>query len=317
MTDTSSASRAPRLVWGLVVALVLLIGGAVWFWKNEKAKAGGRPGGYVLAMDANSRVGGWFPRPLATTRRFAAGQTVNVPDGSCVRLIHPDGRSEDLVGKARVELPALELRGEAMDNFLGVPLAELANVTPVGTNSAAGDVRVVSPVGVTRFTNPTIVWAARPETDYDVAIIDPADPMAPPRIAEKIRPPVTLEQLQSPQKRRLQKDRLYEVHVREAGSTLMVGAARILVANDAAEGALPTEPADLVAEAVNAMAKKPTRTGDAWLALSRLPPAWLETELVVRLRLRVTADLGLMDEFARAQEAAWRIVKKPGGAAGR
>jgi hypothetical protein len=280
-------------------------------WKNEKQKAAGQPGGYALAVDANSHVGGrWFSQPLTTARTFAAGETLSVPEGSRVRLIYPDARNEMLSGKTRVELPAGESRGEAADNFLAVPLAELVNVTAVGTHSATGDVRIVSPVGVTRFTNPTIAWAARPETDYDVVIIDPADELAPPRIAKNIRPPLTFDRLQSPQIRALQKDRLYEVHVREAGSTLMLGAARILVAEDAAEGALPTEPVDLVVEAVNAMAKKPTRTGDAWLALSRLPPAWRETELVVRLRLRVTADLGLRDEFVRAQESAWRLVKK-------
>jgi hypothetical protein len=197
-----------------------------------------------------------------------------------------------------------------MENFLAVPLSELASLTPGATNVLAGDVRIFSPVGVTRFRNPVFVWAARPEINYDLAIVDPADPMAPPRVAQKVRPPVAFAELKSPQKRGLQADRLYEVYAREAGSDRIVGAARVLVAKDAAEGALPTAPADLVREAVEAMAKRPTRTGDAWLALSRLPEAWSESELVVRLKLRVAMELGLVDEFARAQEAAWRLVKK-------
>jgi hypothetical protein len=38
--------------------------------------------------------------------------------------------------------------------------------------------------------------------------------------------------------------------------------------------------------------------------------AWSESELALRLRLRVTMELGLMDEFVRAQEIVWRNIKK-------
>lgn len=311
MTKITVASRPRRLVWGLIAFVAVLTIGGV-FWRGQARKAGGRPGAYVIALDANSRAGGgfWFARSLATVRTFEAGQTLKIPEGSRVRIVQADGSSEDVSGPAKRRLEPAEPRGETIDNFLAVPLTELANLAPAGSSAAGGDVRIVSPVGVTRFSNPVVAWAARPETDYDVAIIDPADPMAPPRIAKKIRPPVTLDQLQSPQKPRLQADRLYEVIVREAGSELMVGGARFLVGKDAAEGALPAAPADLLLEAIEAMRKKPTRTGDAWLALSRLPADWAESELALRLRLRVTAELGLMDEFARAQEAAWRLVKK-------
>lgn len=311
MTNASTASHALRLGWVLGVGLVVLMMAGGLFWRAERRKAGGPPGAYVIPLDAASRAGGvWLTQTLTTVRTFPAGQTLKVPDGSRVRIVYADGRSEDLSGPARMNLAVAELRGETIENFLGVPLAELANLTPGGSNAAGGDVRIVSPVGVTRFTNPAVVWAARPEINYDVALIDPADPMAPPRIAEKVRPPVAFEQLKSPQKRRLQTDRLYEVYVRESDNAQAVGATRLLVAKEAAEGTLPVEPADLLREAVEAMAKRPTRTGDAWLALSRLPAAWLESELVVRLRLRVAGELGLVDEFARAQEAAWRLTKK-------
>lgn len=311
MTQPTADSRSFRSVWVWSVAFVVLIVAGGLFWRAEQRRAVGRAGAYAIPLDVNSRAGGaWFTPALRTVRTFAAGRTLKIPAGSRVRVVYADGRSEDLSGPVKMNLEVMELRGEAIENFLAVPLSELANLTPVGTHAAAGDVRIVSPVGVTRFTNPVVVWAARPEINYDVAIIDPADPMAPPRIAKGVRPPVTLDQLQSPQKRRLQMDRLYEVYVRESDQEQVVGAARILVAKDAAEGTLPAEPADLLREAVEAMAKRPTRTGDAWLALSRLPADWIESELAVRLRLRVAAELGLMDEFARAQETAWRLTKK-------
>jgi hypothetical protein len=311
MTNHSTASRAPRLVWACLGAAVVLCVAGLWLWRKQAGRGVERPGAYVVPLAADSRAGGaWFTRSLSSVRTFAVEETLKIPAGSRVRIVFADGRVEDVSGLVKTRLETPKLHGETLDDFLAVPLAELASLAPTGTNAAGGDVRITSPVGVTRFTNPVVTWASRPETDYDVAVVDSADPMAPPRVAEKVRPPVTLEQLKSPQKPRLQPDRLYEVLVREKGSTLMVGVARILVAKEAGEGALPTEPADLLREAVEAMGKKPTRTGDAWLALSRLPAEWSENELAVRLRLRVALELGLMDEFARAQEAAWRLAKK-------
>ncbi|WP_138223093.1 hypothetical protein [Nibricoccus aquaticus] len=307
MTNVSTGSRARRFVWGLVGALVVLAIAGGFFLR---ARAGGPPGAYVVPLDANSRAGGaWFVQALTTARTFAVGQTLRIPDESRVRVIYPDGRTEDVSGPVTSLVPAIALRGETVDNFLAVPLAELVDVAPERTSGTTGDVRIVSPVSVTRFRNPVVAWAARPKTDYDVAIIDPADPMAPPRIAQKVRSPVEFAQLESPQKRGLQADRLYEVYVRESGNVTVVGAARILVAEAAGEGSLPAEPADLLREAVEAMAKKPTRTGDAWLALSRLPVEWRESELAVRLRLRVAAEVGLDEEFARAKAAAERLAK--------
>lgn len=84
----------------------------------------------------------------------------------------------------------------------------------------------------------------------------------------------------------------------------------MFVAVNAGEGALPVAPAELLTEAVMAMAKKPTRTGDAWMALSRLPADWAESELGVRARLRVAAELGLTEELARAQEAARGLMTR-------
>jgi hypothetical protein len=137
--------------------------------------------------------------------------------------------------------------------------------------------------------------------NYDVAVADSADPLVPPRIARNLRPPIALADLETPQRRQLGVDRNYIVIIREANSTTIAGGARLLTTTDAQlENQLPTTPADLLVEAVTALAKKPYRTGDAWLALSRLPPEWSRSELGVRLRLRVATELGLAAEFNRA-----------------
>ncbi len=310
MTNASSGSRASRLYWVVGIVVVLLVAGVV-FWRVGRIEAGGWQGAFAMPIGEGSRVGGgWFSRELTGPRAFAAGQTLAVQEGSQVRVVYADGRWEDLRGPVKLELSEERPRGEAVENFLAVPLGELAGLSAEQTMSAVGEVSVVSPVGVTRFTNPVVVWEARPEIHYDVAIVDPADPMAPPRVAKNVRPPVAFGDLKSPQKRGLQPDRIYEVYVRESDKVDVVGAARVLVAKEGAEGAVGAEPADLLREAVEAMAKRPTRTGDAWLALSRLPEAWRESELGVRLRLRVAMELGNAEEFARAQAAARRLLKE-------
>jgi hypothetical protein len=311
MTQSVSASRAPRSVWVFATAAVLFFAAAGWLWREQTRKGGDHAAAHVIALDTKSKIGfGVFAKPLETSRTFSPGRVIRIPAGSRVRIAFADGRIEDVGGPAKIPVAATESRGEIKDNFLHVPLTELVTLEPTVSHATVGDVSILSPVGVTRFTNPVVTWATRPGAEYDVVIVDPADPMAPPRLLEKIRPPIAFGQLRSPSKRNLQADRLYEVHVRETGSDLMVGLARFLVSKDAAEGDLSTEPADLLREAVDAMTKKPTRTGDAWLALSGLPTAWSESELALRLRLRVTMELGLMDEFVRAQEIVWRNIKK-------
>jgi hypothetical protein len=153
------------------------------------------------------------------------------------------------------------------------------------------------------------MWKVRDGVNYDVAVRDPADQMIPPRITRATRPPVTVSQLETPQARELSSDRIYEVVVREAGSDVTAGGARFLTSPTADLKGLPTQPAELMTEAVQAMVKKPTRTGDAWLALSRMPSDWANTELAIRLRLRITSELGLPDEFAQAQQAARRLLR--------
>jgi hypothetical protein len=246
-------------------------------------------------------------RRIETARSFESGETLRVPAGSRVRLVWPDGRSEDVSGPAKIPVPPVERRGEAKDQFLSAPLVELLSLEPTGSSVSVGDVRIVSPAGVTRFTNPVIDWLARPGVDYDLAVIDPADELAPPRVALRVRPPIRFDQLGGALKRTLQRDRLYEVLIREADSERMLGRARFLVEREATEESLPTAPEDLLREAAAAMAKKPTRTGDAWRALQALPAEWAKSGLALRLRLRVAAELGLEESFAQAKDAAARL----------
>ena len=308
MTERVSSFRSPRIfIWAAVAVLAVA---GVWMWRRSRAEPA-NPAAFVLALDASSRVRSrLWTRPVGTPLTIAVGETVSVPEGARVRIIHADGRVEDVSGPATRTFAAADEASAAEGAFLQPPLAEMAAIVPRVDPVTAGSIRITSPVGVTRFVVPVVSWQARAEAIYDVAIIDPADPDAPPRIAKGVKPPVSVADLVTTQRRRLSADRSYEIYVRESGHDDVVGGARVFVSVDASDGKLPTEPAELLTEAVNAMAKKPTRTGDAWTALSRLPPEWRESELGVRLRLRVAAELGLADELAQAQEAAQRLIKR-------
>jgi len=295
---------------GFVVA-VAFIGAAISFgvraWKKKTAPV--LPAAYLVAGgNASSvRING-RPVLLETTLAVPAGATVDVPAGGSVVVVHPkNGYTKTIAGPGsfRPELPEPPDANEV--NFLASPRETLIGAHYAGPGESTGRVLVTSPFSVTRFVNPTITWEPRPGVRYDVAVIDPDDPGAPPRIAVNTLPPVRIDQLETTQGRTLLADRIYNVIVRESGSETQVGGMRFLVSPNATDAALPLAPAELVMEALDALWSKPARTGDGWLALSRLPPDWAESELVLRMRMRAAAELGLFDEIEKIQYHLWAL----------
>jgi hypothetical protein len=231
-----------------------------------------------------------------------SGERVSIPAGTSLQIVHADtGLAELVIGPAKC---VLQVKLPIETNTLVSPLTEVL-ASPTSPQPQPGSSAITSPVSVTRYLNPLITWVAREGVSYDVAVADAADPFVPLRKASGIHPPIALADLETPQRRQLGVDRNYIIAVRETGSTTPAAGARFLTATNAElENKIPATPAELIAEATAALAKKPFRTGDAWLALSRLPPHWLQSEPGVRLRLLVAAELGLPDEFARAKADA-------------
>jgi hypothetical protein len=261
-----------------------------------------------VGTESRVKLGWWQTIRLEVPRTLRAGENVAVPPGASVRLVHADsGVAEMVNGPARL---LLQQKPPSETQALVSPLVEVIASIPTTVAPPGGTFAVTSPVGMTRYLNPLITWTAREGMSYDVAVTDPADGFVPPRIARGVRPPIALADLQTPQRHQLGVDRNYEVVIREANATTIAGGARFLTTTNAQlENQIPSTPADLIVEAAAAMAKKPTRTGDAWLALSRLPPAWAQSELGVRLRLRVATELGMTDECSRALDDAKRVLK--------
>lgn len=263
------------------------------------------PGAFLLATDAMSRAqtDRWWATRLLTCRAIGADRTIKIPANSTVKIVYADGHSESVVGPKRIQLSAASPPDEL--DYLRSPLPFVLVQAKLADNPAAHGITVTSPVGVTRFLNPTLLWTARDGATYNVAVHDPTEPQAPARIAERVRPPIALAQLATPQSHQLIADRIYEAIVVTADDNTVAGGTRFLTTADATSDAtLPSTPADLLAEAAAAMAKTPTRTGDAWIALQHLPAEWHACELAVRLRLRIAAELGLSDEFTAAQTDA-------------
>ncbi len=262
------------------------------------------PAAFVLPVDASSRIktkGGWTRRVERPTP-VPPERPVEVPAGSRVRVLYPDGRLFLVAGPSRLAIPPPGPAGDVQP--MTSLLRDVIDGIPLHSERARSPVRITSPVDVTRFLNPVITWDASEGVAYDIAVIDPADPLVPPRVAQGVRPPLKSEDLATPQRRDLPPDRIHEIVIRAKDGPTLLGAMRFLTIAEAERGALPADPAELLAEAAAAMAKKPTRTGDAYLALSRLPADWAASEPALRLKIKVYADLGLTEEFEKAKSAA-------------
>lgn len=300
---TSPGGLSKRLF--AAVALALAVGAAVTAFVMRSAAKTARlrqtpVGAYLIPLEDTGKPGARREAFLPLAIRY--GEQTQLPAGSQALLLSPlSGENKVVTGPLSVSPDG---KKPAEFSFLASPLNEVfAQVESF--REKTGSFAITSPVGVTRFLNPVIVWTAQPGKHYDVAIIDAADTYVPPRVATRVMPPLALSDLETPQRRQLGADRNYQILVRETGAAQISGAARFLTLPDARlDATLPATPADLLAEAFSAMAQKPYRTGDAWLALSRLPPEWRSTELALRLRLCVAVELGLGNEMSAAKNEA-------------
>ena len=307
LMPASLSTRRILLWFGVTVAIVVI--GATAGLRVQQAKARHTPiAAYLVPIDNASVVkpAWWRSTRMSIPRPLPASERIQIPAGASVKLVRADsGVAELITGPAKL---LLQQKLPAEPNFLISPLAEVIVAAQTNPVRPPESFSITSPIGKTRYLNPLITWTARDGVSYDVAVADAADPYVPMRKVLGARPPIALADLETPQRRQLGADRNYEIIIREANASTIAGVARFLTATDAqAENQLPTTPAELIAEAANAMAKRPTRAGDAWLALSRLPPDWAASELGVRLRLQVAVELGLPGELASALKDATKL----------
>lgn len=300
MNHPRPPSRVAR--WLILILLVAIgIGGVLAkIAANRALKIS--PVGYVVALEENTRVRlRWKSRALVTSHTVIKDSPISIPAGKKVLVIHTDGQMETVAGPARIQIstsPASPV------DFLSAPLNDLL-AQPKGEVPSAENIEaihVTSPAGVTRFLSPLITWNTQKGLTYDVAVVDPADEAAPPRTRRGVLPPVPLATLETPQSKELPTDRIFAVLVRKSGDSQVLGTSRFLTSSDATNSSLPTTAPELMQEAVAALAQKPARTGDAWLALSRLPEPWRQSELGIRLRLKVATELGLKEELTQLRE---------------
>lgn len=307
---TASAASPKRfLCWSVVAALLvgLLAGGALFYF-SQRGKKEKSVVAYLLPVDDTSRYKqDWRPaKPLVAPLTLRAAERVSLPAGARALLVDAaTGSTQVVEGPRKIETPP---PASPPDSVLALPLPDLVAIGKKSPSPAGPLVVFTSPVGVTRSLNPQIAWTAEEGKTYDVAVLDPADPYVPPRVATQVRPPVSLSELETPQRRQLAPDRNYEILVRETGSPQLAGGARFLTSADARVDHRPPErPADLAAEIFAALSKKPYRTGDAWLAFAQLPETWKHSEFGLRLRLKLAVELGHAAEFNRAVEEAARL----------
>lgn len=308
MTGTAKPHPHRFFVWIVVTILLAAACGVLVIRSKRKAILRTPVAAYLLPVDSNSRVklSWWSARKLTAPVTLHAAEPLSIPNGSAVKLVHASsGDSEIITGPAKIVLQ------QKLPNETNALVSPFDQVFKDHLNAPREDKNIIinTPVGVTRYLNPVIAWE-NGQPPFDVAVVDPSDPDIPPRVAQNVTGPVRLAELETPQRRQLAFDRNYEVLVRTSSeSGRILGHARVLTLPEARlENDLPTEPADLMAEACAAMAKKPYRTGDAWLALSRLPADWSKSELGIRLRMLVSAQLYSPSQIEESKADAAKIV---------
>lgn len=305
MTTTAVWKTRPARLWAFVgFATVVCAVIALFWWRRVPDAA--TPRAVFLVADHGEvfvRVGLRTHR-VSTTEAVGPGKTIALPTGKTLRLIYPDGRSENVTGPKRITT----VSGTSDDPTLTSPLRELLKKSafPSLPNSTA----ITSPVGATRFLRPALTWEGPEKLTFDVAIGDPADPNAPARIARAAKAPVAFSTLESTLGPELVPDRLMAALIRGTTDQNLRAISRFLVTPNAVDQDLPTDPAALIAESFSALTTKPARVGDSFLALEKLPPEWKRSELAVRLRIMTATQAGASRALETAMADARTLAKR-------
>ncbi len=267
-------------------------------------------GAYVVADHGPVEVHvGFRSFKINSSLGLRAGENATLREGERATLVLADGTEKPL---HHGETFAVPKPAEDPDNLLAQPMRAILSrflVLPTDNLPSGPRIPITSPVNLTRYRNPVIDWEAEDNELYDVGIADPNDPNAPVRELQGVRPPLSSAQLKSSMPATLPEDRIFVVIVRPIARETPRGVARFLTAPDAQMADLPTDAPALLLEAVRATTATPARTGDAWLALERLPDDWKKSELAVRLRLKLAIALGAPRGFTAAREDAKLYLK--------
>jgi hypothetical protein len=265
------------------------------WWRSETRRKSA-PVAYLIPLGSELSVQRtWRSKTLTGPTPLYTGESLKIAGPHRARIVFANGRTEEVQGPSEITAPKT-LPENSLD-FLAPILRRLPSVLAPKSTDTETSIHITSPVGVTRFLDPVISWIEKPNTLYDVAVVDPADPNAPPRILRGAKPPVKVSALETTMRPTLRADRIFGVLVRESVNQNAIGVARFLTSPEATADQPPSSPADALTEALTAMSKTPYRSGDAWLALSSLPEAWRDSELVLRLRWKLAVELNLPQEI--------------------
>jgi hypothetical protein len=122
--------------------------------------------------------------------------------------------------------------------------------------------------------------------------------------------PVRFDSVAGWQNRTLSEDGLYRVQVQESGNPL-VSCEHTFRTLGKTDLPLPSNPADKLARAYQALADSEWRPGDALAELMTLPPETADSEIVLRLKLVVFGQLGLQPDY---EATLARLSRAPAGA---
>lgn len=274
---------------------------------------GAEPVGYLMPGDGAPTVTRQGePVELTGATLLMTGDSLELPSEATAYVVTPDG-ARQLKGPVKIESMARSelvpqstatspqpsaTRGETGTRGIASSLLETTlfqsreivmesvAVTPMRAGEA---INILSPRGVTAWTNPVISWEAGPEKLFDVRIRKVMDRAGSEWVITEVSPPVRFQRFEN--SATLEPDEIYELRITERGRPLAVQVSNFLTARSASQVLEATNERDILISAVDALTGSPLRPGDALGLLSLLQDDSIENDLAWRLQFTAKAML--------------------------
>jgi hypothetical protein len=268
---------------------------------------------YLVGVDveANVRRAG---KPIDTRAGapLRASDEVRLAAGAKIGLITPNGylelsgpmlaRAGNLVtNQTDKTLPSNDRGGlakeaDAMRVALFRPAKQLLAGTLLVTTRSGQSIPLYSPLGSTANLTPLILWKSEPGKSYDITISDEFDPKQKSLRLSGVVPPIEFTTVEAWKGRSLAKDGLYRITLSEIGKPLSACEYTFRTL-DESQGSGPKAPVEKLVHAYRILSTEPSRVGDALTELLTLPPAFVESELALRLKLLAFGRQGYKEDF--------------------
>lgn len=303
--------RPVRRIVMAALALAAAIAGVLML-RSPRSQDGAFVGYLVVEAGAVGIERAGRSLAITTTAALLPGDELKPAADARGVLIFPDGSTRPmLAGAVARGAGSIAIAGlDRLSRILTQPALEtLAGLVPNATTRGAAGAVVFSPLGHTRFLDPPVIWRSNAGSSWTVRINDSLAPTAA-WTAERAISPLAWKDLAHPSAAAmLRADRVYTLSLTPTGGTLVSAQLSFATTADAAPRRAPANTSESFVAALRALQSSPTCPGDALAELMSLPAAYAESELALRLRFAVFAQLGYTEDYEQTLELLKRRAR--------